>query len=133
MALDIAGPVIVQIHRSLGYGIGHGEIGWQFFVFDFDQIAGRLSDLDAVGGNGGDRFALLAHTVECYRQFGARDGQHAMALVGLGTGDDRMEAGQCLGGRNIDRQDAGMGDISALDATGQRGVVIKIGRVKRAA
>ena len=133
MALDIAGTVIVQVDRPLGHGVRRREIGRQFLVLDPDQVAGRLGDFDTVGGDGGNRFALVAHPVEGDRQLGARHRQNPVALIGLGAGDDGMNAGQCLCGRNIDGQDTCMGDIGTFDTAGQRVMVVKIGGILRAA
>ena len=53
--------IFVQNRRALPHGVRRGECAGQDFVIDFDQAGGFFGDMDAGGGNGGNRMAPIEH------------------------------------------------------------------------
>ena len=74
IALDIAGPVFVQIDGAVRHGIFGRVIGGQLLIGEFDQIDGRSCAFHIHSGDAGDRLAPVADPVPCQRIFKAGDG-----------------------------------------------------------
>src|SRR4029079_3102490 len=69
--------------------------------------------------DGCDRLAAVAHFVACHGLFGARDGQHAEALVAVGPRDDGDHAGHLERTRHVHADDVSVRIGAAVDAAGQ--------------
>ena len=97
MAHQVARPVFMDQFSVFGQGIGGGEIGGQFLVFDFDQVESLLRGSGIHRRHGGHRLAAITHLVAGQRVFVHGDGQHTEGLVAGVAGDHRGNAGQRLG------------------------------------
>src|SRR5581483_6932537 len=133
IALDVPRLFLVQRHGVWRERLAIREIGGQFAHAHFDAPDGFARRLVVERRDGGDRLTAVAHLVACQRIFGARDRQHAEALVAIRTGDDGDDAGDAQRIRNVDIEDLGMRIGAAIDAAGELVGCDNIGGVLRAA
>ncbi len=114
----------------------------QHLVVDLEQRLGLLGNLLRDRGDRSDRVAVikrlfLGHHIARHMPEIDRDALRADVLefvVGkIGAGDDRLDAGQGLGLRGVDRLDARMGVRRAHDLAIERAGHRQVGRVHRAA
>lgn len=103
---DVADQVAVGVQRFGGEGLLRVGDRFQHLVLDGDGGGGQPGGVGVVGGDRGDRLAVVAD------QLGGEDGAvHDAASVGalagyVLVGDDRAYARHLDGGRGVDRQDA---------------------------
>ena len=76
MALDIVRSFLMQGGDTLCHRLVRGEIGREFGILEFNEVEGFLSGLDINGGDGGNRFATIAHPIAGNRPFGAGNWQN---------------------------------------------------------
>ncbi len=95
--LQVAFLVVVQQDGAVLLGVPAGEIGRQLLDPDLDLLEGGFGDVNVIGGDGGNRLALVADPFPRQRIFRACDRQHAVGFVGVGAGRHRANAGHGLG------------------------------------
>ena len=140
--LDAAGDLVLEEQRRVGlHRLVDIDDVRQYLVIDIDQRRRFLGDRFADRRDRGDRVALIErllarHDVARYVPEILRDPLRADIfefMVGevLG-GDHRLDPGQCLGLRGVDRADAGMRMRRADDLAVERARRREIGAVHRA-
>ena len=133
LALDIAGPFLVQLDRVPGARRLGGEIGRQILVFDLDEIQRALRRRDVDRRHRRHRLAAIAHAVAGERVFVHRDRQHAEGVGAVLAGDHGVDAWQRLGRGCVDADDPGMRDRAPQDPPGQLVPGDEVGGVERLA
>ncbi len=82
----------------------------QRLVLDLDQVARVLGDVAVLGDHGRDRLAVVAHLLDGDHvlddRAGAEGGKRRRMLGDVGARDDADHAGQRLGLRRVDGDDA---------------------------
>jgi hypothetical protein len=119
VALDIAGLLLVQQRCAGRERVLRCIVGRQFLDGHLDAAQRLARGVVVERGDGRDRLAAVAHSVARQRIFGARDRQHAEALVAVGAGDDGDDARHLQRRRHVDADDLGVRVGAAVDAAGQ--------------
>ena len=133
--------ILVQNGRALSHGFGSRERARQHFVIDFDQAGGFFGDMDAGGGNGGNRmppiehFALGEHVAARIAEGRVAFAQVDQALRHLRKivcCHDRFDSGERRGLAGIDAANARMRVRAAQNEAVEQPGHLKIRAVERA-
>ena len=119
VALDIAGLLLVQERGAGRERVLRRVIGRQLLHGHLDAAERLARGVVVDRGDGRDRLAAVAHSVARQRIFGARDRQHAEALVAVGAGDDGDDARHFQRLRHVDVENVGVRIGAAVDAAGE--------------
>jgi hypothetical protein len=121
--------VLMQRNRIRRHRLPRGVKGGKFAHRQPDSAQRFLRGRVVNGGDGCNRLAAIAHAVARQHMFGAGDRQHAETLVAIGTGHDRLDAGQLRSLGNVDLEDFGVRIRTAENPAGKHSGHDEVGGV----